>query len=350
MDMLWVVLKALVFRVQRWVLIQWARFESYIKTRDLHLIQNRIRVNASYRHQPILLLALFQQGTLRPDLRSCIGIAKKMGYFVIGVNTASLPDDTQHQMDIYIQRPNVGRDFGSYQAGFLYMFAHGMDANCPLLMMMNDSVFFDATRLASFFNEIAMSTKEVLSATENFELQYHLGSFCIALKSSVLVHPRFHAFWEHYQLPEIRPHVIAKGEMALTACLKACVSSDDQLGALYDIHRVDVALNDAEKLAYALTVLPPAPDQPWDRHGVLESVRRGSQVHRSGVFLMYLGMPLIKIDGLYRGLYSLHTIDQFCQLIDTSQIEYLYALLTQRSFGGDHLSGRDAWNFYLGIR
>ena len=45
-------------------------------------------------------------------------------------------------IDCYIERPNFGRDFGSYKTAFMHLFAQGWHEHCPRLLMLNDSIFY----------------------------------------------------------------------------------------------------------------------------------------------------------------------------------------------------------------
>lgn len=153
----------------------------------------KIHIETPYDGRRIMLLALYQKGALRPDLIRLLHAARAEGLYILAVNTLKLsdPQALRGLIDCYIERPNFGRDFGSYKTGFLHLFQRGWHKTCPRLLMLNDSVFYSEARLPKFLNDLMTSEVEVLGATENFEIEYHLGSFCIAMAGTVLQKPRF---------------------------------------------------------------------------------------------------------------------------------------------------------------
>ncbi|MGA2655765.1 MAG: hypothetical protein ABSF18_07290, partial [Gammaproteobacteria bacterium] len=147
---------------------------------------NKLIIEKKYQGQKILLIALYQKGTLRNDLKQLLIKAKKLGFYIIGVNTLTLTEDVSEWFDSYIERFNYGRDFGSYKTGFNYIFDKKIHLQCPRLLMCNDSVYYEETRTEKFLLDLMNSNIEVLGATENYEISYHLGSFCIAIAGRVL--------------------------------------------------------------------------------------------------------------------------------------------------------------------
>lgn len=199
----------------------------------------RVHFEAPHDGERIVLLALYQKGELRPDLVRLLKAAKAQGLYVMGVNTLRLsdPDSVRDLIDCYIERPNFGRDFGSYKTGFLHLYARGWDKTCPRLLMINDSVYYSTRGLDKFLTDMTTSDIEVLGATENYEIRHHLGSFCIAMAQSILCHDLIKKYWRNYSLTDVRPTVIRRGEMKLSRTLKSCVSKPSQFRALYDSSR-----------------------------------------------------------------------------------------------------------------
>ncbi|MGX0975014.1 lipopolysaccharide biosynthesis protein [Roseovarius sp. MBR-51] len=184
-----------------------------------------------YSGQPIMLLALYQKASLRPDLMRMLRAAKAQGIYVLAVNTLKLnqPEAMKDLADCYIERPNFGRDFGSYQTGFLHLFNRDWHKTCPRLLLINDSVYYSTRGLDKFLQDMMRTQVEVLGATENYEIEYHLGSFCISMSQNVLNAPPFEKYWKNYKLTDVRPLVIKRGEMKLSKTLKRCVSNPSQL-------------------------------------------------------------------------------------------------------------------------
>lgn len=379
---------------------------------------------ADYVGQKILLLALYQKGTLRPDTVRLLQAAKAAGLYVFAVNTLKLkdPQAISSVVDYYVERANYGRDFGSYKHGFLRLFAKGWQQSCPRLLMMNDSVFCSAETLPNFLSQMMESPVEVLGSTENFEINYHLGSFCIALAGSILQARRFGAYWRRYRLSDVRPVVIRRGEMGLSRALQRCVSSPSQFKALYNSTQFSALLKAAndENLDRIVGLsrhgdLTPAkrfrfPDQLADvtaeytvdafenseltidsvsmdelartriyvdsfsklkraiadsiRHGnstdlsairqtvlsnLLNNFRQHSQIHQNAAILVMMGLPIVKLDGVFRGMFDMSDVAKIIGLLQGDEAQELEELLMLRPFGGDVLIGWKRAAFMRGL-
>jgi len=186
----------------------------------------------------ILLLALYQKGRLRADIIALLNQAKVDGFSIICVNTQRLAPDQQavisSLMDVYIERFNYGRDFGSYKEGLLYFYRKNIDKSCERLLLFNDSVFYSKKGLADFLKRMAETDLEAAGATENHEISHHLGSFCLSFQRAVFRDEKFRKFWINYKPSDVRPTVIKNGEMKLSIVLKKCVTSPEKFGAVYD--------------------------------------------------------------------------------------------------------------------
>lgn len=228
-------LKRIIYQLGKYPLIALLTWQSLPLLRKATTIPDKKILEKPYQGQPILFIALYQVSALRPDIARLLQYAKKAGLYVIGINNATLHESVDAYFDCYIERFNAGRDFGSYKTGFEYLFSKKIDKVCPRLIMMNDSIYYDTTRLPAFIDALIQNKTEVLGATENFEITYHLGSFCIAMSNRILTHEKFHAFWKNYALSEVRLVVIDKGELGLSRCLRECVSDKSQFKALYNL-------------------------------------------------------------------------------------------------------------------
>lgn len=370
-----------------------------------------IHFERPYDDRPILLLALYQKGVLRPDTIRLLNAAKAAGIYVLAVNTLKLSDPFQYEdlIDCYIERFNFGRDFGSYKLGFLHLFKAGYDKTCPRLVLLNDSVFFTESRMPEFLTQMLKQDVEILGGTENFEIEYHLGSFCIAMSGHVLRQPRFQRYWRRYRNSDVRPTVIYRGEMGLSRMLRRCISAPDQMRALFSSSQFLEQLNsDAELVDFAIKNARVSSLTGWKRfsrqqvlqrfqdmfqtdvfskHGVEinidadpiivnekhhlnslselaqaakrhltnnsadvdQSLHRtllaelvavfmqGSQIHQNAAILVKMGLPIIKLDGFYRGMFSVEDIQAISGQLEPLERRELQSLLMQRPYGGDTL-------------
>ncbi|WP_139305962.1 rhamnan synthesis F family protein [Paracoccus sanguinis] len=376
-----------------------------------------------YDGRPAMLLALYQKGRVRPDVWRMLRAARALDLHIVAVNTLRLQTDEiealKEVVDCYIERPNFGRDFGSYRTGFLHISDRGWCADCPRLLMLNDSVYFSQTRTPAFLRDMMDSPVEVLGATENFEIEHHLGSFCIAMDGSILRNPRFQKYWREYRLTDVRPAVIRNGEMKLSRLLRRLVSSPAQFTALYssenyvaklaeDDHLLDFSIRHGRNGYYSATgwkrispiglmdyirarhlvplheiaagagakgggVIVETTVQELEERafvsgyedmvdyirGLLKDVSKfdpersrsliaaylgevfmeGSQIHQNAVVLLRMGLPIIKLDGMYRGMFNLADVDMLAGELAPIERSELRRALMDRPYGGDTLIG-----------
>lgn len=375
-----------------------------------------------YDGRPAMLLALYQKGRVRPDVWRMLRAARALDLHIVAVNTLRLQTDEiealKEVVDCYIERPNFGRDFGSYRTGFLHIFDRGWSATCPRLLMLNDSVFFSETRVPAFLRDMMESPVEVLGATENFDMEHHVGSFSIAVCGSIIRNPKFQTCWKKYTLTDVRPAVIRTGELALSRLLKKIVSSPSNFRALYSADRfISELQRDDALLDFSIMNGRSSNIFPWRRitmaglvnyvkdrhmvsivsdgapetkvHGgtihlrgsvdtiikrfqisnfndvvrffqmllheeetvdvgsmkklcqafVAEAYMRGSQIHQNSAILLYQGLPIIKLDGLYRGIFNLSDVENLTHQLEAAEQHELRRLLMERPYGGETLVG-----------
>jgi len=208
--------------------IKWFFSQKYkvIKSEDLQDKKN------------IVLFAMYQKDVFRRDVINLLKTLKENNIYVIGVNTQKIKKDSIGEIDkyfdVYINRYNYGRDFGSYKLGFQkIIFQKLANRDFDRVLMINDSVFYSSKNLNFFVNEMLGSEFEVAGATENFDVQHHLGSFCIKMDKKIIDNKKFKKFWNSYVVNDVRPNIIKKGELGLSKCLKSCVTNEADFGAVF---------------------------------------------------------------------------------------------------------------------
>lgn len=185
----------------------------------------------------VMLLALYEKTCLRNDVIVLLQEAKKNNIYVIAVNTLKLTEGNYPEglIDVYIERDNYGRDFGSYKAGMSYFYTNEIQENCERLLIINDSVFYSKKGLANFIVDLFNTDVEVLGATENSAHAHHLGSFCVSVCGKIAKNQKFKNFWSNYKNSNVRPLVIKRGEFALSKTLKSLASSERDFRSLYNV-------------------------------------------------------------------------------------------------------------------
>ncbi|OSN06944.1 rhamnan synthesis F family protein [Lonsdalea iberica] len=389
------------------------RFRSFLERRK-YPSKCSIIYEREYLSEPVMLLALYEKGGLRNDVQCLLKFAKKLGIYTIGVNTRSMQWDPEYSelLDCYIERDNFGRDFGSYKVGFNHIYSKSIDERCNRFLMINDSVFFSEKHCLSFLKIMFESEIDVLGATENHEIRHHLGSFCISMSGNILRSDKLKKYWSNYKNSDIRPEVIARGEMGLSQCLRSIVSADDQFRAYYDTAYVSSIIEDrTDELLPLLdrlscksehrgwrkfnwedalntsaflknSLLKPIGDDDFffdvnDWKGLeglipnnkgdidperflgefeekvkahfLTCFNSGSQIHANNIFLHYIGMPIIKLDGLYRGMFNAEDVENIASQLVPSQKDEFRRMMYSRPFGGHVLFGWKNTAFFNGF-
>ena len=73
----------------------------------------------------------------------------------------------------------------------------------------------------------------------------------------------------------------------------------------------------------------------------------GSQIHQNASTLIKMGLPIVKIDGLYRGMFTVQDIQSITDQLPREDSIDLQALLLERPFGGDIYIG---WRYSAFMR
>jgi hypothetical protein len=385
--------------------------------------RDTIHFEREYGGEKVVLLAMYEKGFLRNDVKNLLTVLKAQGVYTICVNTLKLKDPMSYEtlIDCYIERFNFGRDFGSYKNGFRHFYRRRMQENCPRLLLINDSVFYSRKNLPNFISDLLDSDIEVLGATENHEIEHHLGSFCIAIAGTILRKEKFQKFWKRYRQTDVRPAVIKRGEMGLSKVMRRCVTSPENFRALFDLttiteylrnnpgfleqahdyHRTSELVdwpkpslnavvsrlitkyvlseptlnNTTTQMKYnfdeSKTYFVDSPRQTAVylkkttkfadinsiknrvyheiENSIIDCYAKGSQIHQNGILLIYLGLPIIKIDGLYRGMFATEDVRRITKQLDADDKISFMRLIFSKPFGGNVLFGWKRAAFYRGL-
>jgi len=377
---------------------------------------------APYAGQPIAMVALFEKGILRADIVALLTELRRQNIYILAVNTLKLQKDSPEiaLFDTYVEIFNFGRDFGMYKFAFTYLFKMGWTKSCPRLLMVNDSIFFSSRGLAQFIADMMASDKDALGATENFEIEHHLGSFCISFSNFTLNHKRFKSFWNNYRRMDVRPKVIKGGEMGLSKALKKIVRHQAAFGALYDVNLLKTFINEVDHIRSSLDNVRVSDLVHWRRTSLLEIIARfqkqyglapsehiefevqnpspellmrtnllvtsldtmlsaiesqnltgtnlffdrllgfvrneliysfisGSQIHQNAAILILMGLPIVKMDGLYRGTFVTADVLTISKLLPDDEARALISNLMLRPYGSDTLVGWKKAAFMRGL-
>ena len=123
------------------------------------------------------------------------------------------------RVDILIVRDNIGRDFGSYKCGFLYLNSVGNLKKIKRLLLLNDTIIFPLLDTKYFWNKLFSIDSDLVGIYENFYPKRHLQSFFLLFNYSLINSNFLLSFWKKYQNWNSRKYAVFSGELGLTQYL-----------------------------------------------------------------------------------------------------------------------------------
>ena len=202
-----------------------SRSTNWFKVRILHQ-HNRIEILGSpYKSQTrIAIIALWARpAILKSVLRLIDFLIDENVHVVCVINKSKMSEEWITEIKkrdaSILLRPNVGRDFGAYRAGFHFVKENTGLEKITNLIFANDSVFFlDESKKA--LKSVIDSNKDITSLFLNFQFHLHAQSFFVNYKSNVIKSKTFIGFWKSYYPSQERKHAINKGEVKLSRKLQ----------------------------------------------------------------------------------------------------------------------------------
>jgi hypothetical protein len=277
------------------------------------------------------LLVLYCQDVIPGFTRNIIEAVARSPFNLVIVSNGPLAPHLAQELHgkcrLLIERNNIGRDFGGYKDGVnivLRRFA------VERLAIANDSVFYLANGLDGLLATLD-GPQDFVGVSEVYDHHYHVASFLMAFGRRVVDSKPFRDFWRRYRPLGTRRWAIFNGEGELTALL---------LRAGFRPHVLYRAAHLRPYLSDEATVLPLLPldvrtwlagkgeprsttlfhkvtaalkrlrgvyrPQTTMQEIVIDEVMGRNQMHAAGLmFCRFIGLPLIKRDLYYRGVYSL---------------------------------------------
>jgi len=111
-----------------------------------------------------------------------------------------------------IERKNIGYDFMSYKVGLASFDYTKYDE----LLICNDSVYGPFYPLSSLFERMSNTKCDFWGMTDNNDMSYHLQSYFLLFKKSLLVAPAFSIFWKDVKVLDDKDEIIETYEVGLT--------------------------------------------------------------------------------------------------------------------------------------
>ena len=277
------------------------------------------------------VLLIYCTDTLPAFTRTLIDAVARSPFNLVIVSNAQLTDgladELRSKCRLLIERNNIGRDFGGYKDGVAIVLRR---FDVERLIIANDSVFYLSEGLDELLTRLD-GPHDLIGVSEVYDHHYHVASFLMSFGRRVLQSAAFRNFWRRYKPLGSRRWAIFRGEGDLSAQLLRAGFRPYILYRAAHLHPYlvnDAAVTPllplqvrewlagsgearsttlAHKIGIALKWLRGIP--PTKRGGadlVIDEVMGRNQMHAAGLmFHKFMGLPLIKRDLYYRGVYSL---------------------------------------------
>jgi hypothetical protein len=173
----------------------------------------------------LAILAFYPRSYLLSSNLRLVDALIDSGFQIIVVVNEGSDDLTKWMLELnqreitIISRPNVGQDFGAYQAGIAYMRKNLTFSNIESLILANDSLYYFPTS-TEFIQNLVADEGEWVSMFVNFDKGMHAQSFFQMFNRSIILNSRFSNFWSNYYPTSFRHKVISTGELRLSKILR----------------------------------------------------------------------------------------------------------------------------------
>lgn len=338
-------LKFVVFHIAR-ILIKLRYHDAvvlYTKLK-LRLVRNSsiISIEAGFREHENKYYALFliyQPKGIPWYVKNALDSLNEAGINVIvivnhGIDEKRLSTLRENSKTVII-RNNSGFDIGAFRDATIYL--NSQEYEATRVIYLNDSIYFFQGGLTNLFSRLVTSNSDICAPFENWEIHYHIQSFCFAISGRIFRHSIFQNFWERYIPVNSRLWAINKGEVGLSRTMIPLAESID---IVYRPKNLRDHLSEIETLDSRMNLgrLIPMPirsqsselcslTQPEVPQFFISKIGGGSQIHTGGfLYRKYNQCPLIKRDLLYRGQFTIDEIEE--ALIETGHENHLDEIMT----------------------
>lgn len=167
----------------------------------------------------VAVVAVFPRRALVPSVLRLLRALRELGSTVVLVANES-PDaewclqQWHDTADVMLRRPNIGRDFGAYQAAVRFVAEHAGGGAVERLSFFNDSVVYLQPPTSAL--AWLVHADDCASFTVNARPRPHLQSYAFSLPGGVAFGPGLSAFWRGYAPTNLRHEVVRRGELALS--------------------------------------------------------------------------------------------------------------------------------------
>lgn len=299
-------------------------------------IENGMRRHESKNYA---LFLIYQPQKIAWYVKNAIDSLNEVGINII-IIVNSKPNKSQlsylkENSIVVILRDNLGFDIGGFRDSTIYL--NSLQIEIDRVIYLNDSIYFFKSGLTDLFARLATTKSDICAPFENWEIHYHIQSFCFSISGRIFRTARFQKFWESYLPVNSRLWAINKGEVGLSRTMVPLAESID---IIYRPNKLRGSLSEIQNLDSRLTLarLIPIPIRSQNSEicsitnselaqFFIAKIASGSQIHTGGfIYRKYSQCPLIKRDLLYRDQFTIDEIEE--ALIETGHEGHLDEIMT----------------------
>jgi hypothetical protein len=255
------------------------------------------------------IFVLYCDGNIPAFTRTLIDAIARSEFNLIAVSNGTVTSEARVELlgksCLFIERNNVGRDFGGYKDGINILLRRF--AEVDRLIIANDSVFYLPRGLDQLITSLDAGD-DVVGVSETHRGFYHVASFMLSFDRRVVSSDAFVKFWRDYKPLGSRQWAIFEGEGKLAQRLMRAGFKPRALCRVEDLKQ-ELDTPEGFKLLpmeirTQLSDLPEYSESLGDR--AVSEIMRHNQMHAVGfLFYKFKNLPLIKRDIVFREIYSL---------------------------------------------
>jgi len=285
------------------------------------------------------IFLIYQKGQIPWYVKNALDSLNEANINVIIVANHELTDDQslylKSRSKTIIRRDNSGFDIGAFRDVTAYF--NSLNIDVDRIIYLNDSIYFFKSGLTDLFLRLIESTSDICAPFENWEIHYHVQSFCISLSGRIFRRKEFQEFWKNYLPVNSRLWAINKGEVGLSRAMLPLADTIDIIYTPNHLREHASALQTIEDRMNLVGLMPISiriPDadirsleKSEFTRIFLSNLALRSQIHTGGfIYRKYNGCPIIKRDLLYRDQFTIYEIEE--ALIETGHEGHLNEILT----------------------
>lgn len=189
----------------------------------LQILSDRSLENQRNEAARVAVIAVYPTATSLPFTINLLVALRNAGFYILVLSSKRIAPEMANILlqncDRLVERHPIGRDFGSYQMGLRLLKRRGAFSQIHTLVLANDSMFYPGS-FSSVVDELLRDPQSSwMGLFENYQCYPHTQSFFQVFRRDLVNSRSFQDFWLKYRPLSSRPHVIRKGEIALSRVL-----------------------------------------------------------------------------------------------------------------------------------